>query len=86
MTTGWIVQSAVVALAILAAVRALRGRPPALREALLLVDGPIERYCPAFPTKPWPVTARQLLRHLAGVRHYTKPRESGGTQHYLTVT
>jgi serine beta-lactamase-like protein LACTB len=50
------------------------------------LDAPIQQYCSAFPQKPWPVTARQLLGHLAGVRHYTKPGESSGTQHYFTVT
>ena len=48
------------------------------------LDAPIQQYCPAFPEKPWPVTTRLLLGHLAGVRHY-KPRESTGTQHYFTI-
>jgi CubicO group peptidase (beta-lactamase class C family) len=50
------------------------------------LDAPIQTYCAAFPAKPWPVTARQLLGHLAGVRHYAKPGESSGTQHFFTVT
>ena len=25
------------------------------------LDSPVQRYCPAFPQKPWPVTTRQLL-------------------------
>jgi CubicO group peptidase (beta-lactamase class C family)/pimeloyl-ACP methyl ester carboxylesterase len=50
------------------------------------LDAPIQHYCAAFPQTPWPVTARQLLGHLAGVRHYAKPGESTGTQHYFTVT
>jgi len=37
---------------------------------LLDLDAPVQEYCPAFPGKPWPVTARQLLGHLGGVRHY----------------
>src|SRR5262249_41691359 len=49
------------------------------------LDAPIQTYCPAFPQKPWPVTARQLLGHLAGVRHYAKPRESSGTEHYFAI-
>ena len=53
---------------------------------VLDLDAPIQTYCSAFPQKPWPVTARQLLGHLAGVRHYTKPGESSGTQHFFTVT
>ena len=50
------------------------------------LDAPIQRACPAFPEKPWPVTARQLLGHLAGVRHYAKAGESTGTEHFFTVT
>ncbi len=49
------------------------------------LDAPIQKYCAAFPEKPWPVTARQLLGHLGGVRHYTKQGESSGTTHYFTI-
>jgi len=48
------------------------------------LDAPIQRYCPAFPEKQWPVTPRLVLGHLAGIRHYTKG-ESTGTQHYFTI-
>ena len=48
------------------------------------LDAPIQRYCPAFPQKPWPITARLILGHLSGIRHY-KPRESSGTTHYFTI-
>jgi len=34
------------------------------------LDAPVQQYCPQYPVKPWPVTSRQLLSHLAGVRHY----------------
>jgi serine beta-lactamase-like protein LACTB, mitochondrial len=47
------------------------------------LDAPIQKYCPAFPKKQWPITTRQLLGHLAGIRHY---HESGDdfqiTRHY----
>jgi CubicO group peptidase (beta-lactamase class C family) len=33
------------------------------------LDAPIQRYCPQYPPKPWPVTSRQLLMHMSGVRH-----------------
>lgn len=39
------------------------------------LDAPIQRYVPAFPVKPYPVTARQLLSHLSGVRHYRGDEE-----------
>ncbi len=34
------------------------------------LDADIRALVPAFPEKPWPVTARQLLGHLGGVPHY----------------
>jgi CubicO group peptidase (beta-lactamase class C family) len=49
------------------------------------LDAPIQKYCPAFPGKQWPVTARLLLGHQAGIRHYGKPGESAGTQHYFSI-
>ena len=48
------------------------------------LDAPIQRYCPAFPKKDWPITARLILSHLAGIRHY-KPGESSGKQFYFTI-
>jgi len=34
------------------------------------LDAEIQKHCPAFPKKDAPITTRQLLGHLAGVRHY----------------
>jgi serine beta-lactamase-like protein LACTB len=34
------------------------------------LDAPVQKYCPAFPQKQWPVTTREVLGHLAGIRHY----------------
>ncbi len=34
------------------------------------LDAPIQKYCPQFPIKPYPVTTRELLGHLGGIRHY----------------
>ena len=36
----------------------------------LNLDDDIQAYVPAFPRKEWPVTLRQLMGHVAGVRHY----------------
>ena len=33
------------------------------------LDAPIQKYCPAFPRKEAPITTRQLLGHLGGIRH-----------------
>lgn len=55
----------------------------------LELEGPIQKYCPAFPVKSWPVSARQLLGHLGGVRDYNNQRfleEYLSTRHYNSVT
>lgn len=49
------------------------------------LDAPIQRYCPAFPEKPWPITARQLLAHVSGIRHYKRPEEITSTRHYTRI-
>jgi serine beta-lactamase-like protein LACTB len=35
------------------------------------LDAPVQKYCPPFPQKEWPITARELLGHLGGIRHYS---------------
>lgn len=49
------------------------------------LDADVRDYCPSFPAKRWPVTCRQLLGHLGGVRHYRRPLESVGTRHFDQV-
>jgi serine beta-lactamase-like protein LACTB, mitochondrial len=34
------------------------------------LDAPVQKYCPAFPQKEWPITSGELLGHLGGIRHY----------------
>jgi serine beta-lactamase-like protein LACTB, mitochondrial len=50
------------------------------------LDAPVQKYCPAFPQKPWPITTRQVLGHLGGVRHYKSESqddfEVGNTRHF----
>jgi CubicO group peptidase (beta-lactamase class C family) len=56
------------------------------------LDSPVQKYCPAFPRKPWPITTRELLGHLAGIRYYHVPEtpysesqsdpEVGNTRHF----
>jgi CubicO group peptidase (beta-lactamase class C family) len=41
-----------------------------LEERKLRLDEEIQEYVPAFPRKRWPVTLRQLMGNVAGVRHY----------------
>lgn len=53
------------------------------RETLDL-DAPVQRYVPTFPAKRWPVSTRQLLGHLGGIRHY-RGRERFSTTHYTDI-
>lgn len=48
------------------------------------LDRDVHELVAAWPAKPWPVTTRQLLGHLGGVRHYRGEAES--TRHYDTQT
>jgi CubicO group peptidase (beta-lactamase class C family)/D-alanyl-D-alanine dipeptidase len=50
------------------------------------LDKPVQTYCPAFPVKKWPVTTRQLLGHLGGVRHYKLPGEASGKKFFPSIT
>lgn len=50
------------------------------------LDAEIREYVPAFTPKQWPVTVRQLLGHLGGVRHYDNSRgEMVTTRHYNDI-
>lgn len=53
-------------------------------EGRLDLDAPVSRYCPDFPEKAWPVTARQLLSHQGGVRHY-RPDEQPITRRFTSL-
>ncbi len=48
------------------------------------LDADVTLLVPTWPKKQWPVTTRQLLAHLGGVRHYRGEAES--TLHYTTQT
>ena len=49
------------------------------------LDAPIQRYCPAFPQKPWPITTLELLSHESGIRDYKNDAESVNTRHYSSI-
>ena len=42
---------------------------------LLDLDAPVRDYVPSFPKKEWTVTTRQLMGHVAGVRHFQDDEE-----------
>jgi len=50
------------------------------------LDAPVQKYCPAFPQKPSPISTRQVLGHLGGIRHYKSNSqddpEIGNTKHF----
>src|SRR5690349_6960924 len=46
------------------------------------LDSEIQRYVPSFPKMQWPVTIRELLGHLSGIRHYQGDAELDSTRHY----
>jgi CubicO group peptidase (beta-lactamase class C family) len=50
------------------------------------LDAPVQKYCPAFPPKSSPITTRESLAHLAGIRHYKgdsqEDPEVGNTRHF----
>ena len=48
------------------------------------LDAPIQRYVPAFPEKPWPITVRHLLSHQSGIRNWTE-EEFHNTRRYPTI-
>jgi len=55
------------------------------------LDSPVTQYCPDYPTKKWPVTTRQLLSHVSGVRSYNMPwniyeAELHSTTKYESIT
>jgi CubicO group peptidase (beta-lactamase class C family) len=55
----------------------------------LELDIPIQKYCPQFPEKNWPITTRDLLSHTSGIRHYEGPNEQAelfNTRHYDHVS
>jgi serine beta-lactamase-like protein LACTB len=53
------------------------------------LDAEVQKYCPAFPKKEWPITTRELLGHLGGIRHYNPdgkgdiPEDSA--KHFLSM-
>jgi CubicO group peptidase (beta-lactamase class C family) len=40
-----------------------------IEEGRLDLDAVIQQYVPSFPGKPWPVTLRHLMGHVAGIRN-----------------
>lgn len=54
-------------------------------EGKLDLDTPVSEYFPELEKDDWTFTCRQLLGHLAGVRHYKYPGENHSTRHFPDV-
>jgi serine beta-lactamase-like protein LACTB, mitochondrial len=49
------------------------------------LDAPVQKYCPAFPQKQQPITTREVMGHIGGIRHYKggpDDLEIGNTRHF----
>jgi len=51
------------------------------------IDAPIPQYCPQYPAKQWPITSRELMTQLSGIRHYHgangEPRDTAAQREAL---
>lgn len=52
-----------------------------LENGRLHLENEIQAYVPEFPRKQWPLTVRQLMGHVAGIRHYGSGEDSMPTAH-----
>ena len=57
-----------------------------VERGLIDLDAPVQKYCPAYPAKQWPVTTRHILGHTSGIRHYNSDAEFDSTRFYPTIT
>jgi CubicO group peptidase (beta-lactamase class C family) len=49
------------------------------------LDLPVQKYCSAFPEKQKPITTREVMGHIGGIRHYKEGRgdlEIDNTKHF----
>lgn len=52
-----------------------------LENGRLHLENEIQAYVPEFPRKQWPLTLRQVMGHVAGIRHYESDEDSMPTAH-----
>ena len=57
-----------------------------LEKGRLHLDDEIQKHVPAFPRKQWPVTLRQLMGQMAGVRHYKSEEDYRPSAHCLRAS
>ena len=49
------------------------------------LDAPVQTYAPTFPAKEFPITTRELLAHVSGIRNYRRG-EPERTDHFNSLT
>jgi len=54
-------------------------------EGVIDLNTEVQRYCTEYSRKRWPLTCRQLLGHLGGVRHYKNVAETRSTTHFFSL-
>lgn len=56
------------------------------QDGKLDLDAPVQKHCPSFPQKSGPITTREVMGHLGGIRHYKsnsqEDPEIGNTKHF----
>ena len=57
-----------------------------VEQGKLDLDAPIQKYCPRFPAKPWPITSRDLISHTSGIRAPNETSELYNTRHFDHVS
>ncbi len=56
-----------------------------VEKGALDLDAPVQKYAPSFPEKTSPITTRQVLAHLSGIRNYRRGEEER-THRYSSLT
>jgi len=52
------------------------------RQGKLDFEAPVERYCPRYPPKRWPIRIKDLISHTSGIRAPNDTDELYNTRHY----
>lgn len=56
-----------------------------LEQRRLDIDSLIQKYCPQFPGKQWPISVRSILAHMSGIRHYRNQEEFDSQQQFGSI-
>lgn len=56
-----------------------------VEQGKVALDSPIQKYVPSFPLKKYPITIRELLSHMTGIRHY-QGEEFNSSRPYKSLT